>query len=110
MRIQTPPAAAAQDRVNHGAAPSGIGMTDEEPTLSTHCGTVSSIMNSAGVLGASASPIVFGFFVQRGSWVMPFLVTAGMLFGGALIWAYCIDPERSVIGESRPAAETGLGN
>jgi len=73
-------------------------------------GTVSSIMNSAGAVGASASPIIFGFFVQRGSWVTPFLVTAGMLFGGALIWAYCIDPEKSVIGELRPAAETGPGN
>jgi sugar phosphate permease len=61
-------------------------------------GTVSSIMNTAGAVGASASPIVFGYFVQRGSWVVPFLVTAGMLFGGALIWGYFIDPEKSVIG------------
>jgi sugar phosphate permease len=60
-------------------------------------GTVSSIMNSAGAVGASASPLLFGFFVQRGSWVVPFLVTAGMLAGGALIWACLIDPERSVV-------------
>jgi sugar phosphate permease len=67
-------------------------------------GTVSSIMNSAGAIGASASPIVFGFFVERGSWVAPFLVTAGMLSGGALIWACLIDPEKSVIGEPRQTA------
>ena len=69
-------------------------------------GTVSSIMNSAGAIGASASPIVFGFFVQRGSWVAPFLVTAGLLSGGALTWACLIDPEKSVIGESRQAPRT----
>ena len=62
-------------------------------------GTVSSIMNSAGAVGASASPILFGFFVQRGSWVVPFLVTAGMLAGGALIWACLIDPEKPVVSE-----------
>jgi len=73
-------------------------------------GTVSSIMNSAGAIGASASPIVFGFFVQKGSWVAPFLVTAGMLFTGALIWAFLIDPEKSVIGETRPGAETPAAN
>jgi len=64
-------------------------------------GTVGSIMNSAGALGASASPILFGFFVQRGSWLVPFLVTAGLLSCGALTWAFFIDPEKSVIGESR---------
>jgi sugar phosphate permease len=68
-------------------------------------GTVSSIMNSAGAIGASLSPIVFGFFVQRGTWVVPFLVTAGMLAGGALVWACLIDPEKSVVGESREKAD-----
>ena len=63
-------------------------------------GTVSSIMNSAGAIGASASPLLFGFFVQRGSWVVPFLVTAGMLAAGALIWAFLIDPEKSVIADA----------
>jgi sugar phosphate permease len=67
-------------------------------------GTVSSIMNSAGGIGASASPIVFGFFVQRGSWVVPFLVTAGMLAGGALIWAFLIDPEKSVVNAQQSAS------
>lgn len=68
-------------------------------------GAVSSLMNSAGAIGASVSPIVFGFFVQRGTWVAPFLVTAGMLSCGALIWACLIDPEKSVVGEMHQSAQ-----
>jgi MFS family permease len=66
-------------------------------------------MNMTGALAASVSPVVFGFFVQRGSWVAPFLITAGLLLAGAVIWARLIDPEKSVIGETiRPpqTAET----
>jgi hypothetical protein len=37
MGVQTPPPAAAQDRANHRAAPSGIGVAYEKPALSTHC-------------------------------------------------------------------------
>ena len=33
----------------------------------------------------------------RGSWVAPFGVSAGLLFIGAAIWAFWIDPEKSVI-------------
>lgn len=73
-------------------------------------GTVSSLMNSAGAIGASVSPIVFGFFVQRGSWVAPFLVTAVMLAGGALIWARLIDPEKSVVGEIRQIEDKFAAN
>ncbi|MFP5276297.1 MAG: MFS transporter [Acidobacteriota bacterium] len=71
-------------------------------------GTISSIMNSAGAIGASASPLIFGFFVQRGSWVVPFLVTAGVLTCGALTWAFLIDPEKSIIGECRQLSESAL--
>ena len=60
-------------------------------------GTVSSVMNTAGALAASASPVVFGFFAQRGFWIAPFFVTAGILLSGALIWMFLIDPERSVV-------------
>lgn len=69
-------------------------------------GTVSSIMNSAGAFGASVSPIVFGFFIQRGSWIAPFLVTAGLLAVGGLVWAFLIDPDKSVVGEARQTKET----
>lgn len=60
-------------------------------------GTVSSVMNTAGALAASASPVVFGFFAQRGYWIAPFIVTAGVLLSGALIWTFLIDPEQSVV-------------
>jgi sugar phosphate permease len=60
-------------------------------------GTVSSVMNTAGALAASASPVVFGFFAQRGFWIAPFFVTAGILLSGALIWMFLIDPDRSVV-------------
>ena len=62
-----------------------------------YSGTVTGIMNMAGALAASVSPVVFGFFAQRGFWIAPFLVTAGMLVTGALIWAFLIDPEQSVV-------------
>ena len=62
-----------------------------------YSGTVTGIMNMAGALAASMSPVVFGFFAERGFWIAPFLVTAGMLVSGALIWAFLIDPEQSVV-------------
>jgi sugar phosphate permease len=65
-------------------------------------GTVSSVMNTAGALAASASPVVFGFFAQRGFWIAPFIVTAAVLLGGALIWAFLIDPEVPVAEASVP--------
>ncbi len=65
-----------------------------------YSGTVSGVMNMAGSLAASLSPIIFGFLVQRGFWIAPFFISAGVLLGGAIIWAFLIDPERSVV-ESR---------
>jgi MFS family permease len=62
-----------------------------------YSGTVSGIMNMAGSLAASVSPIIFGFLVQRGLWIAPFFISAGVLLAGALIWAFLIDPEKSVI-------------
>ncbi len=60
-------------------------------------GTVSGVMNMAGGLAASLSPIIFGWLVQRGYWIAPFFVSAGVLLGGAMIWAFLIDPEKSVV-------------
>ena len=59
-------------------------------------GTVTGIMNMGGSLAASFSPIVFGVLTQRGFWIAPFLVTAGVLLAGALIWAFLIDPETPI--------------
>ena len=60
-------------------------------------GTVAAVMNMGGALGASISPIVFGFFAQRGFWIVPFIVTAGVLLSCALIWIFLINPEKSVV-------------
>jgi MFS family permease len=60
-------------------------------------GTVSGMMNMGGQFVGALSPTVFGYLVSRGSWVAPFGVSAGLLFVGAAIWAFWIDPEKSVI-------------
>src|SRR5580692_1360392 len=63
----------------------------------TSSGTVTAVMNMVGAIGASISPLVFGFLVEQGSWVAPFYVTAGVLATGSLIWIFLIDPEKSVV-------------
>ena len=63
----------------------------------TSSGTVTAVMNMVGAIGASISPLVFGVLVERGSWVAPFYVTAGILAAGSLIWIFLIDPEKSVV-------------
>jgi nitrate/nitrite transporter NarK len=68
-------------------------------------GTVSGMMNMGGQFVGALSPTVFGYLVSRGSWVAPFGVSAGLLFVGAAIWAFWIDPEQSVI--DRGAGMTG---
>jgi sugar phosphate permease len=62
-----------------------------------YSGTVTGVMNMAGSLSASMSPIVFGFLVERGSWSAPFFVTAAILVAGSLIWTFLINPEVSVV-------------
>jgi sugar phosphate permease len=65
-----------------------------------YSGTVSGVMNMAGSFAASLSPIIFGALVQRGYWITPFFISAAVLLVGALIWAFCIDPEKSVVENS----------
>lgn len=60
-------------------------------------GTVSGIMNGAGALAASLTPLIFGYFFDKGSWIVPFLITAAVMAFGALLWTFLIDPERSVV-------------
>src|SRR5580693_8100341 len=62
-----------------------------------YSGTVCGVMNMAGSLAASLSPIIFGALVQRGFWILPFFISAGVLITGALIWAFLIDAEKLVI-------------
>jgi sugar phosphate permease len=62
-----------------------------------YSGTVSGMMNMAGNIGGALSPIVFGVLVQYGSWRAPFIVAAALLVAGASIWAFWLDPEKSVV-------------
>jgi sugar phosphate permease len=71
-----------------------------------YSGTVTGVMNMAGSLTASASPIVFGFLAERGYWIAPFLVTAAVLLAGALVWTFLIDPEMSVVESAALASGT----
>ncbi len=72
-------------------------------------GTVSGMMNMGGQFVGALSPTVFGYLVSRGSWVAPFGVSAGLLFIGAAIWAFWIDPEQSVIDKNRRMTGSGTG-
>jgi sugar phosphate permease len=72
-------------------------------------GTVSGMMNMSGQFVGALSPTVFGYLVSRGSWVAPFGVSAGLLFVGAAIWAFWIDPEQSVIDKGVGSPGTGVG-
>jgi sugar phosphate permease len=67
-------------------------------------GTVSGMMNMGGQFVGALSPTIFGILVSRGSWVAPFMVSAGLLFIGAAIWAFWIDPEQSVIDRDAKGA------
>jgi MFS family permease len=60
-------------------------------------GTVSGMMNMGGQLVGALCPTVFGLLASKGAWVAPFAISAGLLFIGAAIWAFWIDPEQSVI-------------
>jgi sugar phosphate permease len=67
-----------------------------------YSGTVSGMMNMGGQIVGAISPTVFGILVARGNWVAPFVVSASLVFVGAAIWAFWIDPEESVIDRTGP--------
>jgi sugar phosphate permease len=60
-------------------------------------GTVTGVMNMVGALGGASTAVVYGSLFNRGFWVAPFLVSAGVMVLGALIWTFLIDPEKSVV-------------
>ena len=60
-------------------------------------GTVTGVMNMAGALAASFTPLIFGYYFGKGSWMVPFFITSGVMLIGALIWTFLINPERSVV-------------
>jgi len=63
-------------------------------------GTVTGVMNMVGALGGGLTAVVYGSLFQREFWVAPFLVSAGVMALGALIWIFLINPEKSVIDGS----------
>jgi hypothetical protein len=65
-------------------------------------GTVTGVMNMVGALGGASTAIVYGSLFNRGFWVAPFLVSAGVMLLGALIWTFLINPELSVVEGAIP--------
>lgn len=62
-----------------------------------YSGTVSGLMNMMGNAGGAVSPVVFGALTQKGFLVAPFVITSAVLVIAALMWAFLINPERSVV-------------
>jgi sugar phosphate permease len=65
-----------------------------------YAGSVSAIMNMIAQLIGSLSAIIFGILVQRGYWVAPFYLTSAVTIASALLWAFAINPERTVLERS----------
>ena len=65
-----------------------------------YAGSVSAIMNMIAQLVGSLSAIIFGILVQKGYWVAPFYLTSAVTITAALLWAFAINPERSVLDRS----------
>jgi sugar phosphate permease len=66
-------------------------------TAGKYSGTVSGMMNMAGNFGGALSPSVFGYLANYGYWHAQFFIAATLLTVGAMIWAFWLDPERSVV-------------
>jgi MFS family permease len=61
-----------------------------------HAGVVTGFMNTFSNLGGLIAPLVVALMVDRlGSWTLPFYVTAGVYFAGALAWL-AINPNRRI--------------
>jgi sugar phosphate permease len=65
-------------------------------------GTVTGVMNMVGALGGASTAVVYGSLFNRGLWVAPFVVSAGVMLVGALIWTFLINPEQSVVEAAAP--------
>jgi hypothetical protein len=51
-----------------------------------------------GALAASMTALIYGYMFGKEMWVAPFILSAGVMVLGALIWTFFIDPEKSVVG------------
>ena len=67
-------------------------------------GTVTGVMNMVGALGGASTAIVYGTLFNRGLWIAPFLVSAGVMILGCLIWVFLINPEQSVVEATASSA------
>jgi len=66
-----------------------------------NAGVVTGCMNMVGNIGGTITPVVVGYAVEKkGSWEIPFYVTAIVLCFGVVMWLL-IDPKRSVIGDTQ---------
>src|SRR5579871_4061238 len=72
-------------------------------------GTVTGVMNMVGALGGASTAVVYGSLFNRGLWVAPFLVSAGVMLAGALIWIFLINPELSVVDGGIIKSESAPG-
>jgi sugar phosphate permease len=73
-------------------------------------GTVTGVMNMVGALGGALTAVVYGSLFNRGLWVAPFLVSAGVMLTGALIWTFLINPEVSVVEGAVANIAAGVQN
>jgi len=73
-------------------------------------GTVTGVMNMVGALGGALTAVVYGSLFNRGLWVAPFLVSAGVMLTGALIWTFLINPEVSVVEGTTSGPPAALQN
>jgi MFS family permease len=71
-----------------------------------YSGTVSGLMNMAGTLAGAFSQILFGVITQYGSWVAPFVVSSVLLTIGGFMWAFLLDPAKSVVERGKPEVLT----
>ena len=62
-----------------------------------YSGTVSGMMNMAGNVGGALSPLVMGYFFQHDDWQTPFVISAVLLVAGAGVWAFWLNPDKSVV-------------
>jgi hypothetical protein len=60
-------------------------------------GAYSSLMNPGASIAGTFSPSVFGALTQNGYWIAPFIIQAGVLVAGAMIWLFLIDAERPMM-------------
>jgi MFS family permease len=62
-----------------------------------YSGSVSGVMNMIGTGAGAMSPIIFGFLVDKGMWITPFVIAFCILIAGAFIWAFLVNAEKSVV-------------